>query len=126
MGLDLVCGAVLQRFGSYSSLHMFRYQWIEAEACRQERRGCHEVAAHMREILYGDRFIDYETFVERRDIPWLPGTRALIDHSDCDGEWSPVEARMILKAHHLLGIVHSPLVSILCHSVTTNQCIEFM
>jgi len=96
MGLDIACGHIIERVGSYSGVQRQRVVWIKAEARRQEVLGNIGSAQQMKKSIRSSDHVDYETF-EMTD-GWLDGTRAFVDHSDCDGIWEASEAIAILEA----------------------------
>ena len=100
MGLDIVCGDLNERVGSYSGVQRQRIAWIEAESKRQKSMGNVKAAEAMKKVIVSADEIDYALF-EKTD-GWLPGTRAFVDHSDCDGMWDAYEAAEILEAVRLL------------------------
>lgn len=95
MGLDLVCdcGSRGARVGSYSTVHRVRVMFIRAEAMAQEDE---ELASKMRAVALTDEKVDYTAFQGISN--WSDGTKAFVNHSDCDGEWSYHEIRGILDA----------------------------
>lgn len=99
MGLDIVCECGKQdiKVGSYSGVHRVRAAWILAESLHQEDK---TVAASMRSAVVSESDVDYKAF--RRIDGWLPGTRAFVDHSDCDGSWDASEIRDIVRAIKIL------------------------
>lgn len=137
MGLDIVCGALGERVGSYSGVQRQRIAWIRSEARRQESINNKSTAKAMRETILSTQEIDYSLF-EKTD-GWLEGTQAFVNHSDCDGTWDPDEAAAILEAVQTLKPFFEAedldyyfyedgsyyLDEILRHSVTHNQDIVF-
>lgn len=96
MGLDIACGRLVERVGSYSGVQRQRVVWIQAEIKRQEALGNNGLVQQMKKSIRSTEHVDYEAF-EKTD-GWLDGTRAFVDHSDCDGTWDASEAMSILEA----------------------------
>lgn len=133
MGLDLYCGNESQRVGSYSGVHVERAKWILAEAKRRTSIGNTAQAKRLKKLVMKTTrgvVIDYDAF-QRMD--WLPGIRAFVDHSDCDGYWTPQEAEDMLDAIAILKPFFDPslegqeyyLESIWKRSVDIQECISF-
>lgn len=99
MGLDIMCGSLGVKVGSYSGVQQQRVAWIKAESMRQDSLGNKEMATNMNTVICS-RGIRYDFFTTIVD--WLPGTRAFVDHSDCDGVWDCCEAKDILEAVKIL------------------------
>ena len=95
MGLDLVCGDKCARVGSYSTVQRLRAFFIMADADRVDTENP-RTASRMRGVAgEGDR-IDYKKFASM--TCWSAGVRVFVNHSDCDGSWTPDEASDILDA----------------------------
>ena len=82
MGLVIFCGDVWVKVGSYSTI---RQHWLEAEATRHEEEAGDWDAAH-----------DIRTATAPPEHLLLPGTREILDSDDF--EWSPWQARLMIRA----------------------------
>lgn len=100
MGLDLVCGSISERVGSYSGVHRQRAAWIYAESARQKSLGNKNLSDRMRKTIISEDKINYRDFDRIED--WLPGTKAFVSCSDHDGFWSQIESKDILDAVRIL------------------------
>ena len=134
MGLDIVCecGAHDIKVGSYSGVHRVRAAWIMAESLFQEDKGR---AAAMLSAVVSESDVDYKVFAKTDG--WLPGTRAFVYHSDCDGTWDAGEVRDIVQAiktlrPHLKKTLPNHfdgeefyLEEILTHCAENNETIHF-
>jgi hypothetical protein len=97
MGLDLVCGDISIKMGSYSNVHNIRAYWIKAEIIYQKQQGNYDIAKAMEDVIKKDKYgykIDYEIF---NLLPWDLGTEKFVYHSDCDGIWTSDESKKILE-----------------------------
>jgi len=108
MGLDLSCNGNHFRFGSYSLVHCHRAAWIRAlSAYYKFEKHNNQLSGRLKNCLYPNdpHNINYKNFcrhvvqdlVEDTDGPGL-GASVFINHSDCEGVWSPEDARNILHA----------------------------
>ena len=102
MGLDLECDGEMIKMGSYSSVHRQRTGLVAVSIARIKATGDHRGGALLQSTLSkssgNEIMIDYTTL--RKIRPYFfdteDGLFLFVDHSDCDGSWSPSEAESIV------------------------------
>jgi hypothetical protein len=113
MGLDLYCADFHTRFGSYSTVHAVRKDWINAfTKVLQEYISTYKPLSSTDEeislqVEYAETLlplllehtakINYSTF-KKIDSPFdgFQGLKNMVDHSDCEDTWTSFEAESIL------------------------------
>lgn len=96
MGLEIYCGDISMKVGSYSEVHRQRVGWLKAEAMRLDEQGEYDQAQLVYEC-FRNHEIFYGKLKQIRKIV-LPGSWAFVHHSDCEGTWESHEAQQILEA----------------------------
>jgi len=137
MGLDLYCGNMVQRFGSYSIVHKVRILWIKAYSMwlkSQDKDNSMLLAT-----IKTDNDINYKKFGTLQiQTMGFEGLYAFVYHSDCDGSWDVEEVEIILETLNLIKLYLKELSllffeengdyyleKILKHSLATYNQIEF-
>jgi hypothetical protein len=130
MGLDLICGDVSIKMGSYRRVHVERRMWIEAY---------NKWVGESLIPIGSDGSIDIEAlqvYEAESEIATsvLDGLKRFVIHSDCEGYWSSYDAEAMLTT---LDTIHQYfdkeedddeeyyLSEIFKHSVETNEDIQF-
>jgi hypothetical protein len=98
MGLDLVCGDIIIKMGSYSSVQEQRALLLKGYIMWLHDQGIHETAKTIGKCVK-KRKDGFEIDYKNLDMELLmPGMKAFIFHSDCEGEWSVQDAKDILES----------------------------
>jgi len=97
MGLDLYCGGVYMKMGSYSTVQRVRVRWILAYASyleKEKKQGGGDTIQKLRSVVSSSsEEIDYDRFCQ---IPLEEeGLSRFVYHSDSDGSWTSEDASYI-------------------------------
>ena len=92
MGLDLICGTMHIRVGSYSYAHLIRIKWIKACIAFLREANPTDVLAQLLEQTCNTQIPNYRLFSDiQSDTNIFAGLKCFVDHSDCDGEWESAD-----------------------------------
>jgi hypothetical protein len=108
MGLDLICGSVSERCGSYSYVHEIRYLLLCAlkEYLEMETRNYNERVDYLCLLITKENTIQYDKADPTKHVLFhkkkLNGFFPFIFHSDCNGSLSSYEAKQFLKTFDIV------------------------
>ena len=108
MGLDLICGSVSERCGSYSYVHEIRYLLLCAlkEYLEMETTNYNEKVDYLCQLITKENTIQYDKADPTKHVHFykkkLNGFFPFIFHSDCDGSLSSYEAKQFLKTFDIV------------------------
>lgn len=108
MGLDLICGSVSERCGSYSYVHEIRYLLLCAlkEYLEMETTNYDEKVNYLCQLITKENTIQYDKADPSKHALFykqkLNGFFPFIFHSDCDGSLSSYEAEQFLKTFDIV------------------------
>lgn len=108
MGLDLICGSVSERCGSYSYVHEIRYLLLCAlkEYLEMETTNYNEKVDYLCQLITKENTIQYDKSDPTKHVLFykkkLNGFFPFIFHSDCDGSLSSYEAKQFLKTFDIV------------------------
>lgn len=101
MGLDLFCeNHEGIKMGSYSMVHKVRLHWIKAflEYLNSKNIECQS----LNNVIQKEN-IDYEEFEKVKcNEPGFEGLFVFVNHSDCEGIWTPEEIKEIMITLNLI------------------------
>lgn len=140
MGLDLICGNIGIRVGSYRRVHIERKLWVEAynnwvaTLKEDEEEAPIPINSHDYKITEADmEALESHTANTEVAVEILDGLKRFVIHSDCEGYWSPYDAEAMLTTLDTIKQHFDDdddddeyyLTEIFKHSIDTNENIQF-
>lgn len=109
MGLDLLCGSMSIKLGSYGYVHVQRWGWLQAN--KEYLLSTKKMSKEEVESLFQPCLLSKSERSPRLNYPYiqktlephlLPGVFTFVYQSDCEGYWTPDECQSMLDAIELL------------------------
>jgi len=111
MGLDLVCGSLSIKMGSYGYVHVQRWGWLQAQKLYLLSKASTSVEREQIETLFRPCLLSLSKFSPKLDYDYirrhlqsyiLPGVFTFVYHSDCEGYWTPEECQEMIETINIL------------------------